>query len=167
MLETAVTLVNQRTVGQCSGFFLNMLQIMLLLHHQPTQQSHLTVNHLSFFGLSCCKHIPFTKWKSDVCFRRSACLGEIPDLPKITNFKTAYCCGGNHLVRNNSPHDQMSDLNSYGMSARSWGHMLFGVPTACHWHQNHTFHIEQNIHSTKQTSNNHFHAKALCQKEQQ
>ncbi|KAH9532651.1 hypothetical protein CY35_18G009900, partial [Sphagnum magellanicum] len=33
----------------------------------------------------------------DVCFRRSACLGEIPDLPKITNFKTAYCWGGNHF----------------------------------------------------------------------
>ncbi len=103
LLETAVRLVNQPTVGQCSGFFLSMLQIMLLLNPKPTQQSHLTVNHLSFFGLSCGKHLPFTKWKSDVCFRRSACLGEIPDLPKITNFKTAYCWGGNHLVRNNSP----------------------------------------------------------------
>jgi hypothetical protein len=73
LLETAVRLVNQPTVGQCSGFFLSMLWIMLLLHQEPTQQSHVTVNHLSFFGLSCSKHLPFTKWKSDV-FLQEICM---------------------------------------------------------------------------------------------
>ncbi len=58
LLETAVRLVNQPTVGQCFGSFLSILQIMLSLHQEPTQQSHLTVNHLSFFGLSCGKHLP-------------------------------------------------------------------------------------------------------------